>query len=141
MPNFMSKQSSIILPRWFWQSVVIGLLIVGFGMMGSGGAIASPVPTQPPVYRLTENTGSSLDIDQAVDKVERAPNEIYEGLERTKQDIGKTEGRKEIIQKARDHASDKWQSLADKARAAQEGDTELSPVDQHTLQHLNESRR
>jgi len=138
----MSKHSSHFRPKSLFRTIFLSLILLGMMLIyGMGeGAIAAPVSSQPPLYWLTTTTGTSLDLDQAAESAERASDDIYKGLDRTKRDIGKTEGRNEIIQKARDHASDKWQSLADKARSAQETDTELSPVDQHTLKRLTDSQ-
>ncbi|MBW4654257.1 MAG: hypothetical protein KME20_14660 [Kaiparowitsia implicata GSE-PSE-MK54-09C] len=124
---------------WFRSAMVIALgLAIALFISFENGAIASPLIGSNflPLVAQAEN---SFDSDKAADSAERASEQIYEGLDQTKQEIGKTEGRKAVIQKARDHASDKWQSLAEKARTARDSDAELSPVDQHTLKHLTES--
>ncbi len=124
---------------WFRSVMVIGLgLAIALFMCFENRAIASPIII-PSSLHLFAQAEPSLDSAKAADKAEQASEQIYEGLDQTKQEIGKTEGRKAVIQKARDHASDKWQALAEKARTADDSDAELSPVDQHTLKRLTES--
>ncbi|NJL86388.1 MAG: hypothetical protein HC886_11045 [Leptolyngbyaceae cyanobacterium SM1_1_3] len=72
-------------------------------------------------------------LDAAADAVEQAAGDVYEGLETTKRIKGKTELRNQKIEEGRDHASDKLQELADKARAADSPD-ELSVPERRILQ-------
>ncbi|MGG6295313.1 hypothetical protein ACQ4M4_13060 [Leptolyngbya sp. AN02str] len=119
--------------------VTVGLAIaLSMGLWNT--AIAAPLPASMSISALTQGMNPNLDVDKAAESAERASDQIYEGLEQTKQKIGKTEGRNEIIQKARDHASAKWEALADKARDANDTKAvELSPVDKHTLTRLQDS--
>ncbi|MEB3357931.1 MAG: hypothetical protein VKK04_14470 [Synechococcales bacterium] len=86
-------------------------------------------------------SGQDLDFDleRATEQVERASDEIYQGLDRTKDLIGKTEPRKEAIEHGRDHARERLESLAEKARAAQERGDPLSPKEELLLQRYEET--
>jgi len=131
----MVKRSLMGCFRFLKQSVLVLLAIASVTFTVSGGewAIASPV--------LADIPEGPVDLDRAAESAERASDQIFEGLEETKEKIGKTEGRKEVIQKARERASEKWQSVADKARDAQRNpNTELSPVEQKNLKRLSESQ-
>ncbi|MBD1911643.1 MULTISPECIES: hypothetical protein [unclassified Leptolyngbya] len=134
--------------RRLWQGLVVLVMALALTFpVGSAQALnVLSLPAQSPLYLLTQGTAgtnqSGVDLDAGIDAAQQAPDQIYEGLDKTKKIIGKTEKRNEIIQEGRDKASDKWQSLADKARAAQNSDdVELSPVEEHTLKHLTNSKR
>lgn len=133
MGFFIAQGSSADCFRFLKRSVLVLLVVVMVVASGGSWAIASPT--------LANIPDKTLDLDRAAQSAERASDQIFEGLEETKEKIGKTEGRKEVIQKAREHASEKWQSLADKARDAQRNpNTELSPVEQKNLKRLSESQ-
>lgn len=139
--------------RGAWLVAVMLGIVVGCGggslggSLGGGDRLAIALPSMPqqvtssaPVF-LAQPPADRLPLDQAADAAERASDQIYTGIEATKRKIGKTKGRKEAIQTARDRASNKWQSLAEKARAAQQNSSiELSPVERQNLKRLNESQ-
>lgn len=77
-----------------------------------------------------------LDLEQASQRAKEASEQIYKGLDRTKREMGKTEMRKQAIEHGRDHASDKWEALAEKARRAKRGEVTLSPIDRFNLWRL-----
>jgi hypothetical protein len=143
----MAKSVLLSCFRRLWQVLVVLVLAIAL-TFPTGKAQALNVlslPHQSPLYLLTQGTTetsqSGVDLDEGIDAAQKAPDEIYEGLDQTKKIIGKTEKRNEIIQEGRNKASDKWKSLAEKARASQDSDVELSPVEEHTLKHLTNSKR
>ncbi|MEB3212172.1 MAG: hypothetical protein VKL39_12495 [Leptolyngbyaceae bacterium] len=82
-----------------------------------------------------------IDLDRAAQRAKEASDQIYRGLDRTKREIGKTDLRKQAIEHGRDHASDKWEALAEKARRAQRGEATLSPIDRFNLWRLQRGNR
>jgi len=80
-----------------------------------------------------------FDLERAIEQVERASEEIYQGLDRTKELIGKTERRKEAIEHGRNHARERLESLAEKARAAQREGYILSPKEELLLRRYEET--
>jgi len=142
----MAKPVLFLRFRSLWRGVFAFVVAIALTIpTGSAQALnVLPLPAQSPLYLLTHNTtGTSqdgVDLDEGIDAAQHAPDQIYEGLDQTKKIVGKTEKRNEIIQKGRDTASDKWQALAEKSRAAQNSDVELSPVEEHTLKHLTNSK-
>lgn len=133
--------------RRLWQGLVVLVLAIALtiptGKAQALDTLSLSVPSS--LYLITQGISdtsqSNVDLDKGIDAAQQAPDQIYEGLDQTKKIIGKTEKRNEIIQEGRDKASEKWESLAEKARAAQDSDVELSPVEEHTLKHLTNSKR
>lgn len=141
----MAKPVLFLRFRSLWRGVFAFVVAIALTIpAGSAQALNVSLPAQSPLYLLTHGTtGTSqdgVDLDEGIDAAQQASDQIYEGLDQTKKIVGKTEKRNEIIQKGRDTASDKWESLAEKARAAQDSDVELSPVEEHTLKHLTNSK-
>jgi hypothetical protein len=117
----------------------LAVLLTGFGLAIGSPASAAHLTSSIIAPWVIAQTASSPDLDQAAEKAEEASERIFEGLDRTKRVVGKTEPRNEVIEEARKHASKKWQSLADKTKAAKESDESLSPVDENSLKQVLES--
>jgi hypothetical protein len=81
-----------------------------------------------------------LDLKTAADQAEALSDDVYSGLDTTKEIIGKTEARKQAIEHGRNKASGKLQGLAERARQAhaQQDDSVLSDTDQRVLKHISE---
>lgn len=88
--------------------------------------IQSVEPTDLPGMVGDRNESEAFDLDQAAEKAEEASSTIFDGLETTKRIKGKTPMRNEIIEEAREHASEKLEDIADRARSAN-SPQELSP--------------
>ena len=138
----MAKSVLFLWFRRVWRGAVVLLVAIALTLPATSAQAVNLLsfPTQSPLYLLTHSSSSldesNVDLGEGIDTAQRAPDQIYEGLDQTKKIIGKTEKRNEIIQEGRDKASDKWKSLAEKARASQDSDVELSPIEEHTLKHL-----
>jgi hypothetical protein len=130
---------SIVWNRVILISLVLAVLLFGMAitpfMDKTNAALAAPLPIVQPL--LAES--NPPDLEHAANKAEEASEQIYEGLDRTKRVVGKTEPRNEVIEQAREHASNKWKSLADKTRTAKDGDESLSPVDRQNLERISGS--
>lgn len=105
--------------------------------MGEGSsAIALPLPPHASSSLVTRATAESLESETGARRAEKASEKVFQGLETTKREIGKTQKRKEAIEEARETASGKLESLADKARRAQESEETLTPVEKKILKRL-----
>lgn len=147
MLNFLSQAKSTLKTKLLKTKLMARLLTFSLAVLlaGLGLTIGSPVvaaqlgsSTVAP-FTVLAQTSNPPDLDQAAEKAEEASEQIFEGLDRTKRVVGKTEPRNEVIEKARTHASQKWQSLADKTKAAKESGESLSPVDENSLKQVLES--
>lgn len=99
--------------------------------------------SQGPAAAQAEQVGAEprwpVDLDVAADRAETMADDVYNGLDTTKDIIGKTEARNQAIEHGRSTASDTLDDLADRARQAQRSDDEvLSETDKRVLQHLSE---
>lgn len=137
MLKFLSKFQFVLLSRMVSLAAVMAVMLLAMMINPliniTNAAIAAPL--------IAELTDRSSDLEHAANKAEEASESIYEGLERTKRVVGKTEPRNEVIEKAREHASEKWQSLADKTRNAKNSDESLSSVDKKALEQTLEAEK
>lgn len=111
-------------------------LVLGLAMGSGNSAIASPVLADASSSPVAQVTAESLDLEEGARRAEKASEKVFQGLETTKREIGKTQKRKEAIEDARETASGKLESLADKARRAQESGETLTPVEKKILKRL-----
>lgn len=109
----------------------------GMSMAVSFPQVANVQTTNQPIT-IAQTPTQTLDVDRAADKADQASENIYEGLDTTKRIIGKTDKRNQIIEEARDHASQKWKSLADKAKAVQNSDASLTPTEEQVLKQVED---
>jgi NADH:ubiquinone oxidoreductase subunit 5 (subunit L)/multisubunit Na+/H+ antiporter MnhA subunit len=124
--------SAIVLIGLFVASLFIGRLLI-FPQTTPESA-SSPVRTElPPV-----SEADRADLKALAESVDRSSEEIYSGLEKTKQIIGKTEARKEAIEHGREHASNKLKALADRIWQAVENNQPLHWFDRQRAEHLTE---
>jgi hypothetical protein len=142
-PILIFKSIKLRTVRLVIRSAALGLAILLIGGVTVGFDLLTPPAAATPLPLSTVTVAQALDIpdlDHAANKAEEASDRIYEGLDRTKAVVGKTEPRNQVIEQAREHASEKWQSLADKTRAAKRsGEETLSPVDKTNLERISGS--
>lgn len=112
------------------------LLCFSFICTTLGIATANAASWHWVTYEIAQASTESLDVDRAAEKADEASEDIYKGLDTTKRIIGKTDKRNQIIEEAREHASQKWKSLAEKAKAAQNSETSLSPTEKQVLKQV-----
>ena len=120
--------------------VFVAQLLLCFSFIGLhlGIAAADASPGYWVAYEIAQNPTESLDVDRAAHKADEASESIYDGLDTTKRIIGKTDKRNQVIEEARTHASQKWKALADKAKAAQNSETSLSPTEKQVLKQVQD---
>lgn len=111
-------------------------LVLGFVICDGGSAVALPVLPKTQPSPVAQATAKSLESETGARRAEKASEKVFQGLETTKREIGKTQKRKEAIEDARETASGKLESLADKARQAQESGETLTPVEKKILKRL-----
>lgn len=119
-------------------SLFFGLALTDFGCTV---ALAKPLTLEAKFSQIDPATEPSLndeqlDLNQAVNKADEASQKVYQGLDKTKSLIGKTEKRNQAIEHGRNNASEKLQSLANKARRVKNSDESLSVSEKQALEQL-----
>ncbi|MGF1522840.1 MAG: hypothetical protein ACFBSF_11050 [Leptolyngbyaceae cyanobacterium] len=120
--------SAIVLIGFFVTSLFVG---TEFLMPRSD---RSSVAVQPGVS--SRGAAAPTELAQLARKVDKAADGVYGGLDTTKDFIGKTEVRKQAIERGRDRAHGKLKSLAERIQAAAEQNQPLSPLDQKNATHI-----
>ncbi|WP_017300490.1 hypothetical protein [Nodosilinea nodulosa] len=117
-------------------AIAVGLIVWGTALTYAGqGAEPSSIDREIVDPTLEQ----PLDLDIARDRAEELAGGVYNGLDTTKQLIGKTEARNEAIEHGRDQASSTLQNLADKAQRAEASNDEvLSETDRRILKHISQ---
>ncbi|HAG84640.1 MAG TPA: hypothetical protein DCL61_26675 [Cyanobacteria bacterium UBA12227] len=113
-------------------------LFFGLGISNFSGTTASanPLALTTEFYPVAQTSSQPLDLEEGSNKADEASQTIFEGIDTTKDWIGNREETNQAIEKARESASDKWKSLADKARNSENSDESLSPPEGNVLKRL-----
>ena len=120
--------SAIVLIGMFLASLFIGR---GFLYRGSDTRIVA-------AEAAAQGNASQTELTDLADKVDQAAEEVYGGLDTTKEIIGKTDARKEAIEHGRNRAHQKLGSLAERIRAALRGEAPLDELDQVEAEHVTQ---
>jgi hypothetical protein len=106
----------------------------------SQGSQPSREPSLDPTSVVDPKGAQELNLPTAADQAETFADDVYSGLDTTKEIIGKTEARKQAIEQGRTKASGKLKGLAERARQAheQQDDAILSDTDRRVLKHISE---
>lgn len=118
--------------------LLIGILIISI-FIGTGATSAKQSPYSPSdLTRAAESAQSTSpqDLKQAAEEVDEAAADVYSGLDKTKDIIGKTDARKQAIEHGRDNVSNKLESLSDRVEEAAQQNKPLNPSDQRAVEHL-----
>ncbi len=125
------------------KALTFGLALLWLGSAGGAIAANGPLPSTAGGTALVAlaqaSPNESLSLEEATPTLEKATDAIYQGLEKTQQKIGKTEGRSAAIEHGRDRATGRLQGLLKRAEAADSLD-ELPNTDQLTLKRLSGSQ-
>jgi hypothetical protein len=84
------------------------------------------------------NDSSSFDrqdLDEGKKQAKQASKDVFKGLKQAKEQVGKTQTRKQAMEEGHQKASAKLEDLADRAKAAQTPE-DLNPVDRTFLKNL-----
>lgn len=114
------------------------LLCFSFIFASTSPSTAAASPLRWVTAHIAQASTDSLDVDRAAEQADAASEDIYKGLDTTKRVVGKTDKRNQVIEQAREQASEKWKSLADKAKTAQDANTDLTPTEQKTLKQVQD---
>jgi hypothetical protein len=108
--------------------VVASLFIFNFVAVDGGfGAVSD---------RLAAPDTTALDLELAANRAEAAAEAVFNGLDTTKELIGKTEARNQAIEGGRKNASQKLFALANRVRDARQSGEPLPIADKRILLHL-----
>lgn len=133
---------SFIKPKKLLQITILFLaqffLCLSLLYTRSGIAAVAAAPWHSATIGTTQIPTESLDVDRAAEKADQASENIYKGLDTTKRVVGKTDKRNQVIEQAREQASEKWKSLAEKAKTAQNTDTPLTPTEKQVLKQVQD---
>lgn len=107
----------LVLLTWVWGG--------NFTAFNSTVVWAESLTPESKAFEVKDEFKTPASLEKAADTAERASEQVFDKMEKTQDIVGKTEGRKEAIQKAREHASNKLKSQADRARSAAENSEDL----------------
>ncbi|MEQ9232619.1 hypothetical protein [Coleofasciculus sp. E2-BRE-01] len=116
--------------------LVFGLAIAD----NNSDALATPLT---PIAQLTPahpQSEKSVDLDKGSEQAKKASEKAFEGLETTKELIGKTEKRKQAIEHGRKKASRKLDSMAEKAEKAKKSEESLNHTEKLTLDRITDGK-
>ncbi|WP_413160747.1 hypothetical protein ACL6C3_19755 [Capilliphycus salinus ALCB114379] len=124
----------------FGLAVIISLLFSSLNGLSSTTAFADALTPEADYYQVNRSatpslSGRSLDLENGANRAESAADKIYQGLDTTKDVVGKTEQRKQVIEKARDHASDRLKEQSERAKSAQNPNS-LDPNERNFLKNI-----
>ncbi len=116
-------------------AIAAGLLIIAVGLIVWGTSFSAASQARG----TDAQPGPPVQLDQAADQAEALSEGVYGGLDTTKQIIGKTAARNQMIEQGRATASQKLEELGDRARQAESLDDDvLSETDKRVLKHISE---
>lgn len=121
---------------------IVGIILSFLNGLSASETFAASLKTdigfnQPLGVTSQSLSSQSVDLEASANQAETAAEEIYQGLDQTKEFIGKTEDRKQIIEKARDRASSKLEKQAERARSL-ENPASLNPNEINFLKQIQD---
>lgn len=135
--NGLMSLQPIMLALLVLSAVIICVLPIAVAASQSE-TIAAPqtrlTVSLPQPHTVTEQL-TQQDLEAGAAKAEKAAEDIFRGLEPAKEQIGKTQTRKQGMDYGHQKASQKLENLADRARHA-ETPGDLNPVDQRFLEDV-----
>ncbi|MEA5498480.1 hypothetical protein [Limnoraphis robusta] len=128
----------------FGFAVLFSVLFFSFNSWSSTPAFAASLTPEADYYQVygvnnQSQSNKNLDLDSAANRSEEAADKIYQGLDKTKDFIGKTEPRKQVIEKARDHASNRLKEQSERAKSA-DNPHSLDPNEQNFLKNIQSNK-
>lgn len=121
-------------------AVILGIAF--FGFVGGGASTQLPAAaTQPPSQAVDQVMFDSADLERAAQKAEEASKKVYEGMGKIEEVHSDAEGRTQHLDDARNTASGKLESLADKIRSTEKSGEPLTPVERVNVDRLLDSKQ
>lgn len=116
--------------------LVFGLAIIN----NNSAALATSLTPTAQLTPAHPQSEESVDLDKGAEQAKKASEKAFDGLETTKELIGKTEKRKQAIEYGRKKASRKWESIADKAEKAKKSEASLNDTEKLTLDRMTDGK-
>ncbi len=138
---FRLKVMGMQLMKLLSLTVIFGFLFSSFNTSGSMAiTFAASLTPEADSYHVNgvhnqSQPHQNLDLEIGANRSEAASEEIYQGLEKTKDFIGKTEPRKQVIEKAREKASNQLKEQSERAKTAESPDS-LDPNERNFLKNI-----
>lgn len=117
----------------FGGIIALGLVVASlfiFNFIAADGA-----PSSDRSAAIAPDT-TAINLEQAADRAEAAAEAVFNGLDTTKEFIGKTEARNQAIEGGRNNASQKLFALANRVRDAMQSGEPVPISDKRILLHL-----
>jgi hypothetical protein len=128
----LGKLRQVIVLCLVQLSLFFGLAISDFSNVA---ALAAPLQPEATSYQIAQ-VSSELNLEKAANKASEASEKIFEGKDKTKSVFGGSEKSDRAIEEGREKASEKWQSLADKAQRVQDSDESLTVPEAVVLKNI-----
>ncbi|ERT09160.1 hypothetical protein M595_0876 [Lyngbya aestuarii BL J] len=120
---------------------IFGVLLSNLNGLSSATALAASLTPEADYYHVNGGINNQsqqdqeLDLETGANQAEIAADKIYKGLDQTKDFIGKTEQRKQVIEQAREHASNRLKEQSERAKSAESPDS-LDPNERNFLKNI-----
>lgn len=120
---------------------IFGVLLSNLNGLSSATALAASLTPEADYYHVNGGVNNQsqqdqeLDLKKGANQAEIAADKIYKGLDQTKDFIGKTEQRKQVIEQAREHASNRLKEQSERAKSAENPDS-LDPNERNFLKNI-----
>ena len=126
--------------KLFNLALVFGIFCLSLNGLSSATALAASLTPEADYYQVNDVNNQSqsdqkLDLDTGANQADIAADKIYKGLDQTKDFIGKTEQRKQVIEQAREHASNRLKEQSERAKSAESPDS-LDPNERNFLKNI-----
>ncbi|EAW34407.1 hypothetical protein [Lyngbya sp. PCC 8106] len=124
----------------FGLIAIFGLLLSSLNGLNSATVLAASLTPEADYYHVNDVNNPSqqeqeLDLETSANQAEIAADKIYKGLDKTKDFIGKTEPRKQVIEQAREQASNRLKQQSERAKSAKNPDS-LDPNERNFLKNI-----
>ena len=107
----------LVLLTWVWGG--------NFSAFNSTIVWAESLTPEAEAFQVKDELKSPASLEKAAETAEKASEKVFDQMEKTQDVVGKTEGRKEAIKTAREHASNKLKSQAERAKSAAQNSDDL----------------
>ena len=107
----------LVLLIWVWGG--------NFSALNSTIVWAVSLTPEAEAFKVKDELKAPASLEKAAETAEKASEKVFDQMEKTQDIVGKTAGRKEAIKTAREHASNKLKSQAERAKSAAQNSEDL----------------